>query len=818
MQSRFGSLLPRVFALLLMSALSVTASAAPEQINWDALTWLPAGPTNLSETYTIGLHDVVVTIGGNTADLDAAGSPVSPEINTQNEGALAPVQNSLHIATNYVDMSNPEVSVTLDFSDYPGGVSNISFTLFDIDADATFTDEAEVTATLIGGGTVDPTTLTPSSANAVLDSNSIQGTGPSPSSGAGSGAANAFFAFSQSGITSITVVYRNNIAAANPGFQWMNFHDISFDAPRADIAVNKSVDNPAANVGDTVVFTVTATNNGTDAVNFVNILDQLPAGFTYVSDTGGGTYNNGTGIWNAGAFTNGQIKTLDITATIATTGPYANTASLDSLGADDLVASNNSQTVTLTPSPVADLRLTKAVSNAEPAVGTNVTFTIDVTNDGPSDATNVAVSDVLPGGYSFVSSTTVSGAYASGTGVWTIGTIPATNTVTLDIVATVLASGVYDNTAQVSASDQLDPDSTPANNIEAEDDQQTVVVTPPEIGLAKAVSSGPTNNGDGTYTLTYTLLVQNTGATALNNVQISDNLSATFAGATAFVVDSVTSGTLAVNAGFNGAADQNLLVGTDTLAPAASDTVDVQVTVTPGGALGPFNNTATANAASPGGTAVSDTSQDGSNVDPDGDGDPTDNNVPTPVTFAETPEIGTAKDVSAGPTNNGDGTYTLTYTVTVENTGDVRAEQRADRRRSGDHLCRRDGFVVDSVTSGTLAANAGFNGVGDTEPAGRHRHAGDRCQRHGRCDGDGDAGCEPGSVQQHRDWHAAHHRPAPASTDTSHDGTDVDPDGNGDPANNSVPTPVTFAESARDRHGQRRSVPVRPTTVTAPLR
>ena len=62
---------------------------------------------------------------------------------------------------------------------------------------------------------------------------------------------------------------------------------------------------------------------------------------------------------------------------------------------------------------------------------------------------------------------------------------------------------------------------------------------------------------------------------------------------------------------------------------------------------------------------------DGTNVDPDGDGNPGNNSDPTPVTFDETPEIGTAKDVSAGPTNNGDGTFTLTYTVTVENTGDV---------------------------------------------------------------------------------------------------------------------------------------------------
>ena len=91
------------------------------------------------------------------------------------------------------------------------------------------------------------------------------------------------------------------------------------------------------------------------------------------------------------------------------------------------------------------------------------------------------------------------------------------------------------------------------------------------------------------------------------------------------------------------------------------------------------------------------------------------------------------QDVSAGPTNNGDGTFTLTYTVTVENTGDVAAEQRAGRRRSGapplpaQRLCRRLGHQRHAGGQRRLRRR------GRHEPAGRHRHAGDRCQRHGRC-------------------------------------------------------------------------------------
>ena len=51
----------------------------------------------------------------------------------------------------------------------------------------------------------------------------------------------------------------------------------------------------------------------------------------------------------------------------------------------------------------------------------------------------------------------------------------------------------------------------------------------PSIGIAKAITSGPINNNDGTYTLTYTMLVENTGDVLLNNVQVVENLNTTFA-------------------------------------------------------------------------------------------------------------------------------------------------------------------------------------------------------------------------------------------------------------------------------------------------
>jgi hypothetical protein len=70
------------------------------------------------------------------------------------------------------------------------------------------------------------------------------------------------------------------------------------------------------------------------------------------------------------------------------------------------------------------------------------------------------------------------GSYISGTGVWTVGSLASGASATLQIVATVSTSGAQSNYAQVSASDQYDPDSVVNNNSTTEDDDDTVVVTP----------------------------------------------------------------------------------------------------------------------------------------------------------------------------------------------------------------------------------------------------------------------------------------------------------------------------------------------------
>jgi len=136
--------------------------------------------------------------------------------------------------------------------------------------------------------------------------------------------------------------------------------------------------------------------------------------------------------------------------------------------------------ITSLPANYADLSLTKNVSNPSPNNGATISYTLSVTNasGSPQTATGVTVDDVLPAGFTFASASGF-GSYNSGTGVWTVGSIPAGTTRTLTITGTVNATSgaTIVNSAEVSASSVVDSDSTPNNGATGEDDYDSASFT-----------------------------------------------------------------------------------------------------------------------------------------------------------------------------------------------------------------------------------------------------------------------------------------------------------------------------------------------------
>src|SRR5262249_14537208 len=132
---------------------------------------------------------------------------------------------------------------------------------------------------------------------------------------------------------------------------------------QADLQVAKTVSNATPNVGDTITFTVTLTNNGPDPATNVVILDRLPSGLGLVSALPSqGTYNSTLGTWTVGTVNPGTPLTLIFTATVISPNTQTNVAAISQSDQFDPETTNNSATAAETPQQ-SDLQVSKIVSN-----------------------------------------------------------------------------------------------------------------------------------------------------------------------------------------------------------------------------------------------------------------------------------------------------------------------------------------------------------------------------------------------------------------------------------------------------------------------
>jgi uncharacterized repeat protein (TIGR01451 family) len=241
----------------------------------------------------------------------------------------------------------------------------------------------------------------------------------------------------------------------------------------ADLGVTKTDGQTTAVPGDPLTYVITVSNAGPEAVTGATVADVLPVvllgpAWTCVASPGTSCTANGSGSINDIVnLAVGGTATYTVTGTVSAgaTGTLTNTATVTPPGGlSDPNPTNNIATDVDTLAPAADLSITKTDS-ADP-VSTNdpLTYVLTITNDGPSDATGVTVTDTLPVGVTFVSSVpgaptcTLSGV----TLTCGLGALATAGTATVSINTTVTASGgMLVNTASVSANE---PDPNPENN------------------------------------------------------------------------------------------------------------------------------------------------------------------------------------------------------------------------------------------------------------------------------------------------------------------------------------------------------------------
>jgi uncharacterized repeat protein (TIGR01451 family) len=406
-------------------------------------------------------------------------------------------------------------------------------------------------------------------------------------------------------------------------------------APSADVGVSKTVNNVSPSVGDIVTFLVTATNFGPSPVTNVLVRDLLPPGLTFQTATpSAGSYANATGDWTVGDLALNASATLTITAQVATAGPIVNTITRVSQTEADVNPANDTASVSLNAIPSSDLQVTKGVSDAAPAIGSDVTFTVTIRNNGPSSATSVVVNDTLPAGLTFVSATPSQGSYDGATGVWSVGSLGITQTATLSLTARVdgPTPATLTNTASSSGSE---PDPNPGNNAGSATITSQIVA---DLVISK--TDGLTNVVPG-QPLTYTIVVSNRGPSPVTAATVSDTFPASIAGVT-----------------WTCAAAPPSACGAGSGAGPIATTVDLPV-----GGSATFSATGTLDPAAPSGT-LTNTATVGM---PAGatDADPSNNAASDVDTIVPTADVQITK---SGPANVVAGTN-VTYTLTVGNNG-----------------------------------------------------------------------------------------------------------------------------------------------------
>ncbi len=276
-----------------------------------------------------------------------------------------------------------------------------------------------------------------------------------------------------------------------------------------------------------------------------------------------------------------------------------------------------SPAIELTKTGILDMTVIGSFTVAD--IGDVINYSFAIENIGNVTLTDITLADTVGG-------VTISGGPITSLAPGIVNTSTFSGSYTL--TKTDVDAGSFTNSATTTGT-------PPQGDDVSGPDDETVTISPsPLIGTAKRLVSALEKVSPGTWDVTFEIYVKNYGNVTLDSVQVTDDINLTFPSPTTFEIQSIVSSDFNVNwPGYNGNTILDLLDGTDSLDSGEDGTLTLVVRVIPANG-GPFKNTATAAGSPPTGDPVTDDSQDGINPDPDpADGDPTNNNDPTPIDF-----------------------------------------------------------------------------------------------------------------------------------------------------------------------------------------
>ena len=399
--------------------------------------------------------------------------------------------------------------------------------------------------------------------------------------------------------------------------------------PVADLAITKTDGVTAAAPGDSLTYTIVASNNGPMASFGATVSDTFPSDLTctWTCTASAGSTCTGSGSGNISdsvSLLSGGTATYMASCSIAlaATGTLSNTATISGMVVDGTPGNDSATDGDTVLSPSTDLSVALADSPDPVVAGTSLTYTATVTNNGPSNSTGASLTSAVPAGTSFSSSADCT--EAGGTVTCAIGAMApsASDMVSWTVIVDPARTAAITASA-TAAANETDP--VAGNNTGA---ASTTVTASTDLSVALADSPDPVTAGN---TLTYTATVTNNGPSSST-------------GST--VTSAVPAGT-----SFSSSADCTESGGTVTcaigaLASSANDMVSWTVTVDSDRTTA-VNASATVAADETDGTAGNNTAAASTAVDVETD---------LSVSLADAPD-----PVTAG--------NTLTYTATVTHNG-----------------------------------------------------------------------------------------------------------------------------------------------------
>jgi uncharacterized repeat protein (TIGR01451 family) len=292
-------------------------------------------------------------------------------------------------------------------------------------------------------------------------------------------------------------------------------------AAQADLSLTKLGPQAPIAAGAQFSYTLTISNNGPSAAVNTTLSDPLPNGLSYVSgdnaecSASGQLFSCAFGLLAAGS---SRTVTLTVKAAVDASGQIANTATV-STDTNDPVPANNTSTYAVSFSQMADLAITKTGPSSTVGAGEAVTYTLSISNNGPSDAVNSVLSDALPVGLTYVSNDSNACSASGQLFTCAFGTLKSgeTRLVHLTVKTDPAISGSFSNTASLQ-SDTPDPTTTNNSSTATSVSEQRA-----DVSIRKTSDKTVYLGGD---LVTYTLTVHNNGPSTATNVSVEDALPA----------------------------------------------------------------------------------------------------------------------------------------------------------------------------------------------------------------------------------------------------------------------------------------------------